>query len=668
MRIESLTIRNLRCFKHETLNFDPYTCLVGPNGAGKSTVLCALNIFFRQAENSPTDIATLGREDFHCQDTKEPIEITVTFRDLSKEAEEDFKGYVRQGKLIISAIATFDPNTGTAAVKQFGQRLGMEEFKPFFRAHGDGALAGDLKEIFESIEQKFPEIAQQKPKRTKDGMYEALRALENQRPDKCKPILSEDQFYGATRGANLLNKYVQWVFIPAVKNASEEQSESRTSALGKLLARTVRAKVNFSEAISTLTQNARAEYQKMLDENAAALKIVSESLRKRLVEWAHPEATLRLEWQNDAERAVRVDPPLAGVVAGEAGFEGELARLGHGFQRSYLLALLQELATVGDVKGPRLILGCEEPELYQHPPQARHLAEIFQKLSGENSQIIVTTHSPHFVAGRFFESVRLVRRDEGDNRATVRQYTFSKFSTRVAEVFEHQPKSDSAALAKIHQALQPVLNEMFFTDRLVLVEGFEDAAYIHTWLSLTDQWESFRRTKCHIVPCSGKNEMVRPGIIATGLEIPVFALADADSANTNRKQNEACNIALARIFGGIVDDPFPTAPQWNTNFVLWPFDLADTIERELVESLGAQGRQHFDDIKERARARCGHAERLEKNPIYIGHLLDIAWAEGARSKSLDRLCKSIIDFGAPDPKSRVDQRAEAIDGKPALIG
>ena len=395
----------------------------------------------------------------------------------------------------------------------------------------------------------------------------------------------------------------------------------------------------------------------MLDENSTALAGVSESLRKRLTEWAHPEATLRLEWKNDAAKAVRVDPPLAGVIAGEAGFEGELVRLGHGFQRSYLLALLQELATIDDVNAPRLILAVEEPELYQHPPQTRHLADIFQKLAKENSQIIVATHSPHFVVGKHFESVRLIRRDEVGQSATVRHYTFASFSDRQAEVFGERPKATSAALTKIHQTLQPELNEMFFTERLILVEGPEDAAYIHTWLSLTGRWEGFRRSKCHIVPVNGKNELIRPGIIAKGLDIPVFAIADADADKGKPKESEVRNRALARIFGGDKNDLFPLAPQWNKGLVLWPADFSETVEKEFVESLGAQGQQHFDDIRTRARAECGNADNLKKNPIYISHMLDIAWQEGAKSASLDRLCEEILAFGVTNASAQTDGAA-----------
>src|ERR1017187_1333740 len=151
MRIESVSIKNLRCIKDSVANLGAYTCLVGPNGAGKSTLLHALNILFRHVEDASTDVTSLTPEDFYLHDTTSPIEITVTFTGLPKEAEEDFKGYVRQGKLIISVVATFDSKSNRAEVRQFGQRLGMAAFRPFFRAHGDGEPVSDLKAVFERL-------------------------------------------------------------------------------------------------------------------------------------------------------------------------------------------------------------------------------------------------------------------------------------------------------------------------------------------------------------------------------------------------------------------------------------------------------------------------------------------------------------------------------------
>ena len=137
MKIKSVKIENLRSFKADTVPFGDYTCLVGPNGAGKSTVVCALNIFFRESDNSSTDLSNLQEEDFHNKNTAEPIRVTVTFHDLSPGAQEDFKDYFRQGELIVSAEATYDAKSKTATIKQYGQRKAMKAFAPFFEALGD---------------------------------------------------------------------------------------------------------------------------------------------------------------------------------------------------------------------------------------------------------------------------------------------------------------------------------------------------------------------------------------------------------------------------------------------------------------------------------------------------------------------------------------------------
>ncbi|MGB0014131.1 MAG: AAA family ATPase [Candidatus Sulfotelmatobacter sp.] len=653
MRIESVAVKNLRCIRDAVAYLDAYTCLAGPNGAGKSTFLHALNIFFRHVEDAKTDVLSLTAEDFHQNDTSQPIEITVTFSELSKEAEDDFKDYARQGKLIVTAEAIFDPKSNRAEVRQFGRRLGMPTFKPFFKAHGDGALVGPLKALFEEIEKNSPEIAAKSSKKTKDAMYQTLRDFEASQPNLCEAIPSEDQFYGVSKGANRLEKYIQWIFIPAVKDATEEQTESKGGALGKLLARTVRAKVNFATTMNALVLQARQQYQQMLDDNKSALDEVSRALQKRLAEWAHPEATLRVAWQHDSSKAVRVDPPLAGIIAGESGFEGNLARFGHGFQRSFLLALLQELATSDDKTAPTLMLGCEEPELYQHPPQARHLASVFERLSEDNSQIIVTTHSPYFVSGKNFEGVRMVRRSLDKNRADIRQYSYAETATRFAHVVGEPLKKDSAILSKVHQALQPALNEMFFTQRLILVEGLEDRAYIHSWLVLNGMWEAYRRSGCHIVRTNGKSEMIRPAIIAQGLGIPVLAVADADANKIikaeNRTRHHRDNVALLRLFNGSEGDVFPVATLWLENLVLWPSDLADTFEREFVVALGIQGAEKFEEIRNKASSTCGDAGDLGKNAIYIANLLALTKDAGATSNSLDKLCERIIAFGSVAP-------------------
>ncbi len=636
MRISSIRIENFRSFDDETVPLNHYACLVGPNGAGKSTVLTALNVFFRESENLPTDLSQLDQEDFHCKHTDKPIQITVTFTDLDDEAQKDFSDYVRQGQLVVSAVATFDGATGKAQVKQYGQRLGMRSFAPFFEAADAGKKVLELKAIYAGLRETCPDLP---APGTKDAMIQALHDFEAARPGECKLIPSEDQFYGFSRGANRLAKHIQWVYVPAVKDATSEQVEARNSALGKLLARTVHSKTNFDETVMALRSEMQQQYQALLDGNQHVLDDISSALQTRISEWAHPDARLRLQWKQDPDKSVRVEEPWAHILAGEGDFEGELARFGHGLQRSYLLALLQELAGTDAVGGPTLILACEEPELYQHPPQARHLAAVLNKLSRGNAQIIVSTHDPLFVSGEGFEDVRMVRKDAGSRCSSVSHMSFAEIAQSVAVATGEQPVKPEGALAKVHQALQPALNEMFFTRRLILVEGLEDAAYLLAYLNLLEMSEEYRRMGCHIVAANGKSELLQPLVIAKNMKIPTYLVFDADAdkpdKNGSQAKHEKDNKALLNLVGKPNENPMPAKTIWGDGFTTWHSDIGAVVEAEI-------GNDDWIRFRADADKRYGHAGGLRKHSLHIGASLAFAWDAGKRSTSLEWLCTAIL--------------------------
>src|SRR5205823_3702688 len=60
---------------------------------------------------------------------------------------------------------------------------------------------------------------------------------------------------------------------------------------------------------------------------------------------------------------------------------------------------------------PALFLALEEPELYQHPAQARHFAATLASLaSAGRVQVAYATHSEHFVDPARFDRLRRFRR------------------------------------------------------------------------------------------------------------------------------------------------------------------------------------------------------------------------------------------------------------------
>src|SRR5262249_49101696 len=122
-----------------------------------------------------------------------------------------------------------------------------------------------------------------------------------------------------------------------------------------------------------------------------------------------------------------------------------VSKSGHGLQRAFILTILQHLSAqqidsgavehensqaVGqEQKQPDLILGIEEPELYQHPTRQRHFAEVLLQLAGgkipgvaRKVQIIYATHSPLLVGLDRFDQVRTIRKIPGEeNKPKVTQ-------------------------------------------------------------------------------------------------------------------------------------------------------------------------------------------------------------------------------------------------------
>lgn len=645
MRLTQLKITNFRAYREETMKFGNYTCLVGPNGAGKSTALTALRVFFRDTADTATDLQILSEEDFNNRNTREEIVITVTFEDLSDEAQKDLQHYYRNGQLIVSAVARWDQNKRNAEVSQYGEPLGLPDFAPFFAAEKDKTTT-ELQNLYETLRAKYSELPAQK---TKPTMINALRAHEAAHPELLQPIRSRDQFYGFTKGESLLRKYVQWVFVPAVKDATSENSEGKKNALRALLDRTVRSKVNFDEELRNIREQAENNFRAALVGKQLVLRDLSGSISNRLSDFAHAEAKVKIQWDEEASKYVKIDDPLARVLGTEGDFEGEISRFGHGFQRSYLVALLQELAGCPDSGDPRLMLACEEPELHQHPPQARHLAAILEVLSEKNAQVITCSHSPHFVRGLNFEEVRMVRYERHKRTGTVRSAPLEEISRLIAEVFGGEPTPTSALAMKIEQTLQERVKEMFFAPALVLVEGVEDIGYVEAYIDLMDMKNALRAHGCHIVPTNGKDEMIRPLAIAKILQIPTFAIFDADR-NDSSKRNAARNAAIMRLCGISDPNPFPDEPLRGAYLWVWPSKIGDTVRADF----GDEDWQRL--VAQTARNRGIDSGSLAKNQVFIGQTLCAAWEAGKRSPNLEALCKAVMSFAI---RERAGQKSAA---------
>lgn len=640
MKIKTIRIQNFRGFSDATVDFEDHTCFVGPNGAGKSTILSALNVFFQEASNA-TEVTSLTREDFHSGNVSTPVEITVTFHKLTKTAKESLEHYVRHGELAVVSRATFDPLSQKAPVQQFGKRLVFAQFKPYFEDDKSKVLIDPLRARFIEVTSDLADFPKLSGKPTKIAMTSALRSYEEARPEICTPEESSDHFYGSQKVRGKLDPFVQWIYLPAVKDASEEVEEAGNTALGKLLQRTVRQKVNFDDALEALRVKTRKEYDALLQDQQNTLAEISESLAARLAIFAHPGASVAVEWLQGSEKSVSIFDPRATIKAQEGTFKGSMTRFGHGLQRSFLLAILQELASVeleSDAERPTLILGCEEPELYQHPPQARHLSSVLRSLADAGNQIMLTTHSAYFVSGEIFNEIRLIRKDIKTGASYVKFTGFDSFCERIGKATGKKPDRAPVARAKLMAALRPEPSELFFCQKLMLVEGTADRAYVSGALHLSNEWEAMRRSGLHIIPTDNKSSILQLLVIAQELSIPCFVVFDADghAKEQHRQHHEIDNKSLFSALG-ITSEAFPSGILWGERYAIWPHNIEAAV-RACFEA------DEFLRIENAARASIDARASLKKQPALIAEFLSLAWAENKPPKVLVKLVETIKAF------------------------
>lgn len=636
MKLTKIRIENYRSFLDETIDIDNYTCFVGPNGSGKSTLLMALNVFFRNTVSN-LDIITLTENDFHHGNTEKPIKITLTFKNLSDVAQEDLKDYYRQGKLVVSAIAVWDKTSEKAPVKQIGSRYVMTAFKSYFAKQKEGEKAEELKKEYQKFKEQYSDLPNVK---SRGDMEEALLEYEKNHPELCELTESSDEFYGFTKGSGRLSKYIQWVYVPAVKDVSTEQDEAKKTALGQLLETTVRAKVDFSEHINKLKEDVVNKYEEMVKKEADALKDMSGILTSRLREWSHSQAEVDLNWNYDKDKSISISQPSARALIGEDKFIGEVARLGHGMQRMFLVTLLQELANVENENAPNLILGFEEPELYQHPPQIRHMVNVLEKLSDKNAQIILTTHNPYFVPGKGFESVRMTKKDRTAYKSIVSRVTKEQLELMLADALGEAPKYASARIACIEQIMQPSLKELFFTPMAIMVEGIEDVAYILTYIELMDLSDEFRKHECQFIMTSGKTNMSRPLALAKAFNIKSFVIFDGDTdkagqeeANKNKKDNSC----LLKLAGFDEADSLPKSNKFEKCLTVWTTNIRKEVISEIKNEVWEKA---INEVKD----KNGWQGVSGKNCLLIAATLENLWDNDIKSANLQRVCNNIIEY------------------------
>ena len=657
MQLERARIKNFRSLRDVEVVFGAHTALIGSNGSGKSSILKAIEKFYSTSK-------TCDADDFFGRDQGQPIEIELTFHQLSDEEAAAFEDRVRDGKLVVTRI--FDGSASS------GRYHGVVPQIPDFVSVRMHTGATPKRAAYNALRENNPLYAELPSAGSAAAVDQALLDWEANHPDQLTLLPDDGQFFGFQNNSRgKLQRHTSFVFIPAVREASEDAADGKSSVIGKLLELLVRSQILQRPDVLAFKAQMTEAYQSLVSaENMPELGALAGTLTTDL-RGLYQDAEVSLSWREIGEMAVPL--PMADVFLKDDGFGGPVDRQGHGLQRAFIFTLLQHLAraavpetdevtaegdggdeapiaAAGMAQAPTLILAIEEPELYQHPTKQRHFAEVLRGLSSGtlpgvqgHTQIIFGSHSPMFISMGRADEIRLTRRSPCAS-SELKQCSLQALDLGiVAQKLERgwdKPAGTYSAqtlMPRLH-ILGAELAEGFFANGVILVEGRSDKAALTATARMLGV--NFEAAGIAILSAEGKANLDRPYVIFRELGIPTFILWDCDQHLAEHRRTPALDLALTKL--AKPDEQFDGSPVNNLVSDCYAH-FEKTLEHKLKEDLTTE--VHTACLT----AACEPfgvypSNDTQKIPEIMYQTLLRAKEQGRKSEMLENLVRAIWRF------------------------
>ena len=471
------------------------------------------------------------------------------------------------------------------------------------------------------------------------------------------------KFFGFRQvGQARLERFTKFVLIPAVRDAVSDATDQRGSAIHELMELVVRGELSKNDSFSKFEETINQDYKELVDpDKLPQLTNLAGRLTTSLKSYV-PSASVILNWQEPDE--ISIPMPKADVRLNEDGFTAPVHRVGHGLQRAFIISLLQMLFRIQSEQSsengiekentiPDLILGIEEPELYQHPNRQRYLNSILHSLSegtipgvAKRTQVLYATHSPLFVEMKNFDRIRRIHKSENPDNvksplvSVVKSGTMQEVANSLQQAQDNNngtPFTADSLRSRLVAVMTPIVNEGFFGDVVVLVEGEDDrAAILGCAQSMDIELDALGVS---VIPCIGKTNIDKPYVIFSRLGIPTFVIFDSDSDATRERENHArTNKCLQRLLNINPPKEFPPTQV---------LDNCATFETNLDKYLReTAGEEIYQDITDTFMEDYGYDNQntCKKSPEFINQIIRKAMEEGKKPIKLCQIVDKLAEL------------------------
>lgn len=399
MKIESMKLNNFRSYKGETIiRFDDLTVFVGRNDIGKSTILEALDIFF----NDGKGVIKIDKTDINVQASRNgdnETAISVCFSELpesiiidSVERTTLSSEYMLNSDGFLEVVKKYK-NGGKVSIFIRAKHPTNTDCKDLLLKDNS-----DLKHIITSKGIDCENLSVNAIMRKSIWEYYAddlnLQDIEID-------VLKED-------AKKIWNKLSSYMPVYSLFQSDRKNSDGDNEVQDPLK-EAVKQIINDQDIQQALTLIAEAVETK--------LKEVSNRTLEKLREMDPAVANSLNPVIPTADKLKWADVFKAVSISGDEDIP--INKRGSGVKRLVLLnffrAEAERRAAAGDSTG--IIYAIEEPETSQHSNNQRVLIKALKELAqADNTQVLLTTHSPVIVKELDFENLRLIYEDEAGKR------------------------------------------------------------------------------------------------------------------------------------------------------------------------------------------------------------------------------------------------------------
>ncbi|HES8531674.1 TPA: ATP-binding protein [Streptococcus pyogenes] len=514
MRLEKLKLKNFRGYRDEmVVDFDALTAFIGKNDAGKSTILEALEIFFNNK------LVVCEREDLSVGVDEDSIYITCIFDELPNEiiVDTSSKTSLQEENLLNS--------DGDLEIKKIF-KCSSAKPKPTIKIVCNHPVDDNFKDLLLLKQGELKKRAvdlgideNNYDKRSNVSIRKAI--LDSNANLTIEKVELEVDKEDAKKVYGVIETFLP---IYALFQSDRSSSDSDKEIADPMSVAVSQALQELKSEIDKIKREVQQKAIETAGRTLAKLQEMDEELAASLI----PEFKSEPKFDSLFKLSIKSDDDIS------------INKRGSGVRRLILLNFFRaeaERKLSETERNQSIIYAFEEPETSQHPSHQKLLIEAFLELaSKENTQIILTTHTPALGGLLPISSLRLVEKSKNSKVSN----GSDKVLQRITETLGVLP--------------DPISNE---TKALILVEGKTDIIFFsHLCKILKESGEidkTFQEAKIALVPTGGcdnlKSWITMKTVDQFSLPYGIFLDSDKLNATTTTKNTSTVdkNVKQGRL-------------------------------------------------------------------------------------------------------------------------